>query len=225
MEFCELMAKANQKLAPGITAEIIYDSLAEFYSTTDDNLLKQRIVQDGSSHRHCIRERERVDEEESPIQQVRATTLLALVAHLERVAGQRKMKSYTQMTEAEKWDHGLRQRPLTMVMMMAAIYHPAGSTIYVAVFIDDPKIRKIAWASLTGVTLFLLGALLVVWKLEERGAISDGAKRIARGLMYWTGLVFAVASVLGILLAGCAFGAAGQSRSRSVWRAFWLVLP
>lgn len=104
-----------------------------------------------------------------------------------------------EMTEAGKWDHGLRQRPLTMVMMMVTAFLPAGSVIYVAVFIDDPKVRKIAWLSWAGVTLVLDGCLFAVWRLEERGAISAGAKRAARKLMYWTGLVFAGASVLAIL--------------------------
>ena len=45
MEYCDLMAKANQKLAPGISAEFIYDSLSTFYNTSKSGLLRQRIVQ------------------------------------------------------------------------------------------------------------------------------------------------------------------------------------
>jgi hypothetical protein len=106
------------------------------------------------------------------------------------------MKPYLQMSESEKWDHGLRQRPLTMVMMIAATFIPAGSVIYVAVFIDDQKMRKVAWLSWAGVTFLLLVGLLAVWRLEETDAISEGPKRAARGLMYWIGLVFAVGALV-----------------------------
>ena len=45
MEYCTLMATANQKIAPGITKELIFGSLEEFYRTSDASLLNQKIVQ------------------------------------------------------------------------------------------------------------------------------------------------------------------------------------
>lgn len=44
-EYCNLMARANRELAPGITGQDIYDSLSEFYDSGDDDILRQNIIQ------------------------------------------------------------------------------------------------------------------------------------------------------------------------------------
>lgn len=44
-KYCELMATANQRSKPGITGQVIFDSLQEFYTTDDKNLMKTKIVE------------------------------------------------------------------------------------------------------------------------------------------------------------------------------------
>ena len=94
--------------------------------------------------------------------------------------------------------HEVARRTDTVMMMVTALI-PAASVIYVAVFIDDPTTRSIAWFAWAIVTLALVSALFAVWRLEERGAISNTARRTARKALWIGGLVFATAAVLAIL--------------------------
>jgi hypothetical protein len=43
MTFCEIVAEKSQSKNPGITGKVIFDSVQEYYNTTDPQLLKTSI--------------------------------------------------------------------------------------------------------------------------------------------------------------------------------------
>lgn len=44
-KYCELMARANQEIKPGVTGQFIFDSLQEFYTTESKTVMNTRIVE------------------------------------------------------------------------------------------------------------------------------------------------------------------------------------
>lgn len=44
-QYCERMATAQQKIKPGITGQFLFDSLQEFYTTTEKGVLNTKIVE------------------------------------------------------------------------------------------------------------------------------------------------------------------------------------